>query len=120
MYLFCYGSLKKGRHNHGYLADSTFVGNFITSDAFSLIVSDLPFLVRRRSRLGGIRGEVYKVSPDDIRRLDALEGHPDYYQRELITVYNEENNEALEVYAYIYPDVFNKHFNHKYRICREY
>lgn len=120
MYLYCYGTLKKGRHNHGYLAESTFMGNFITSDAFSLIVSNLPFLVRRRSRFGGIRGEVYKVNPDVIRRLDTIEGHPDYYHRELIKVYNEDTKEALEVYAYVYPDVFNKHFNHEYYLCREY
>ena len=33
---------------------------------------------------GHIRGELYEVNPITMRRLDALEGHPNFYKRELI------------------------------------
>lgn len=119
MYLFCYGTLKKGRNNHEYLDGSDFLGNFITSRDFSLVVAGLPFLVKRSSR-SGVKGEVYKIDSETLREIDRLEGHPNFYYREVITVYNEENGEPLEVYSYIHPDIFNKNFDFNYRVCREF
>lgn len=119
MYLFAYGTLRKGRSNHGYLSNSTYVGNFITSCDFSLIISNLPFLVKRRSK-SGVRGEVYKIDSNTLKNIDRLEGVPDFYNREVITVINEETGETLEAYAYTHPDIFNKNFQYNYKVCREF
>lgn len=119
MYLYVYGTLKKGKNNHGYLSGATFMGNFTTSGDFSLIVSGLPFLVKRPSR-SGVRGEVYKIDSDTLRRIDRLEGTPDFYLREVITVNSEDTKESLDVYAYTHPDVFIDYPDADFKICREF
>jgi len=119
MYLLAYGTLKRNRNNHEYLNNATYMGNYYTSGDFTLIVSGLPFLVRRRSERG-VKGEVYKVNSDILRQIDKLEGHPSLYRREVITVYNEDTKELLEVYTYTHPDIFNHNFEYDYKTCYEY
>lgn len=120
MFLYVYGTLKKGRNNHGYLDGANYMGNFITSEDYSLIVSGLPFLVKRKSKLGGVRGEVYKIDRDILTGIDKLEGHPGFYRREVTTVINEDTKEPLDVFAYVHPDVFNNTFDYSFKVCREY
>jgi len=119
MYLYVYGTLKKNRHNHKYLDGAEFIGNFITSKDFTLAVSELPFMIKRPSK-SGVRGEVYKINSKLLKDIDMLEGHPLFYKREKITVYNEDTQETLKVYAYIHPDIFNQDFWLGYEIKNEF
>lgn len=47
-------------------------------------------------------GELYMVDDATMDRLDHVEGHPDFYKREKIKVYDSNGNE-VECWAYIFP-----------------
>lgn len=119
MYLFVYGTLKQGRSNSCYLEDSEFLGDYFTDNNYSLVVSGLPFLVKRKGK--GVKGELYKINSDTLRAIDRLEGHPSFYKRELITVKSFEDGTEIEAYTYIHPDIFNsKGYPWDYQVKREY
>ena len=74
-----YGSLKKGKGNHGLLSDSRFVAHGLTEPKFNLVsLGSFPGLVD-----GGnfVEVEVYSVTPETLSKLDRLEGHPTFYER---------------------------------------
>lgn len=106
MLLFVYGTLKKGRSNHLLIEHLPHLGDAFTDNNYSLVVSGLPFLVKRKGE--GVRGEIYKIDPETLRAVDRLEGHPSFYRREIINVTDFRTGDTVEAYAYIHPDVFNK------------
>lgn len=85
IFVAVYGTLKKGFRNHPRLAQgqSKFVETSHTGSGFSLFVDSLPFLTRRASGTG-CQIEIYEVSPETLESLDQLEGHPDFYRREIL------------------------------------
>jgi gamma-glutamylaminecyclotransferase len=49
-----------------------------------------------------VKGEVYEVSDsEDLRRLDGLEGHPNWYRRTPITVFIDGNPVVVDTYIYL-------------------
>jgi len=88
-----YGSLKKGFGNHHILENARFLGKAVTSPEFTMLhLGGFPGIVR-----GGetaITGEVYEVDAATLRRLDRLEGHPNFYRRDVIAVTMEDGTEA--------------------------
>ena len=84
-YVAVYGSLKKGFHNHNLMKNSEFIGAGITEPKFSMInLGSFPGLHIGSDK---ILVEVYRVDVEnDLPRLDALEGHPDWYRRTLETI----------------------------------
>jgi gamma-glutamylcyclotransferase (GGCT)/AIG2-like uncharacterized protein YtfP len=50
----------------------------------------------------GVYGELYKVDELTLKRLDRLEGHPDFYRRSDITVIDLETGSPVNCQAYIY------------------
>ena len=107
MLIFVYGSLRKGFHNDIYLKDAEFIGNFQTLEKFymySYKSYPFPYILRKKlekctSEPIQIQGEVYKINESILKRLDVLEGHPDFYKRQEIEV--ESNTEKLIVESYI-------------------
>lgn len=101
-YVFVYGTLKEGHPNHdAYLADAIKCGNAVTmSFRYDLKdIGNLPMVVRKGQC--GIIGELYLVDQATLDRLDVLEGHPDFYTREMIPVLLEtdmSNNILANVY----------------------
>lgn len=87
IYVFTYGSLKKGYHNHQWMKDinAKFVGSGISNSEFELYSVDdsYPAIVKGHSR---ILGEVYQINASDVRHLDRLEGYPDLYNRRFCKV----------------------------------
>lgn len=74
-----YGSLLSGMHNAGYLKHSTLVGECtFTGKMYDL--QAYPACTNHGD--GQIKAELYEVDDGCLRRLDALEGHPRFYQRE--------------------------------------
>lgn len=119
MFLYVYGTLRKGRANHHYLDGAKYLGEYITDNNYTLIVSGLPFLVKRKG--AGVKGELYQVTPDMIREIDKLEGVPSFYKRELIHVTSFETGQTAEAYTYVHPDIFNKKdFQWDYVVKREF
>lgn len=86
--VFVYGSLKRGKHNHGLLAQSRHLGRAYIDGKYRLIsLGAFPGVVEddRLETDGIVGGEIYQVSDDVLRSLDYLEGHPRFYERRKVT-----------------------------------
>ena len=80
-----YGTLKKGFGNHRLLAQSRFVGEALTEPNFTLLhLGGFPGIVRSGDT--AVSCEVYEVDDITLARLDRLEGHPTFYERQPLTV----------------------------------
>lgn len=74
MYLFVYGTLKRGEPRHGYLAGQRFVGISRTRPLYRLYdLGDYPGLVERAGGVS-IEGELWEVDGECLARLDRVEG----------------------------------------------
>ena len=99
-----YGTLRKGYGNHHLLETSSFLGNCLTKDKYSMFASGIPF-VNKKINKTQIVGEVYEVTEPVLRRLDMLEGYSpedhenSWYKREEIPVVMEDQSETN---AFIY------------------
>jgi gamma-glutamylaminecyclotransferase len=81
--LFVYGSLLAGEANHAMLAGARFLSEATTAPAFDLAdLGSYPALVRGGATV--VSGELYAVTDEHLRRLDAFEGHPNLYHREMV------------------------------------
>lgn len=100
--LFVYGTLKRGCRNHPRLADQTFVAAAETAPGYLLFeVGGYPGLVARAGGGTQVRGEIWSVSTDALRRLDRFEGVAEgLYRRERVAMAGEFS--PLEVEAYVY------------------
>jgi gamma-glutamylaminecyclotransferase len=77
--VFVYGSLMKGFTNHRLLMSARFVGTAKTRAQFTMLdMRAFPGIVPGH---GEVTGELYDVTPDELARLDQLEGHPNFYRR---------------------------------------
>ena len=101
--VFVYGTLKQAHGNNRLLYNATFKGQLYTKGADYIMHSyGIPYVNRvdaDDSRAGKILGELYQVPAHDMPRLDSLEGHPEWYCRELIEI--EDGNMA---WCYLNPD----------------
>lgn len=84
--IFVYGTLKKGRPNHGPLEGAVFLGYGILDGNFRIF--DLGWYpgVSRADSSTRILGEVWRIGPDALQRIDMIEGHPSYYEREKLSI----------------------------------
>jgi gamma-glutamylcyclotransferase (GGCT)/AIG2-like uncharacterized protein YtfP len=98
--LFLYGSLMRGESNAAHLAGAIFVAEARTAAGYQL--HDLgPYPGMRRGQ-GQVEGELWLVSPRQLRQLDAFEEHPHRYRRERITL---EGGEIAFAYLHCDPEV---------------
>jgi gamma-glutamylaminecyclotransferase len=81
-----YGTLKHGFSNCHLLEGANFKGNAKTKDRYPLLVDGLPYLYDCKDRGHHVELEVYDVTKEILRDLDALEGHPTFYKRKKIDV----------------------------------
>lgn len=92
--VFVYGTLLRGERNHGLLASARFVREASTPVGYTLYALDgHPGM--SAEGVGSVRGELFDVDPATLEHLDALEGHPDWYQRSALLL---ENGDAVETY----------------------
>lgn len=104
VHVFVYGSLKKGLGNHSLLtiAEAEFVGFDSISGQFSMIsYGGFPAACHNSAvECAPVFGEVYRIHPEALPSLDALEGHPEWYRREkLMTDVNE-----IRAWIYLQPE----------------
>jgi len=83
--LFVYGTLRRGCRNHHLLRGAAYVGTAKTKGRFALYSTGIPYVVRGEP-VCQIVGEVYQVDAGLLADLDAHEGHPHWYRRELVDV----------------------------------
>lgn len=90
MYVFVYGSLKRGYHNHELLQNSEFICEAISKEKYPMVnIEELfPYLINEKGIGHNIKGEVFKIDEETLILLDILEGYPDFYTRETIKVVN--------------------------------
>ena len=91
--IFVYGTLKRGFSNATELAAARFERAATTARGYALhIVFGYPALVR--SAAGVVHGELYRVTDEQLRRLDVFEG--ENYRREVIVL-----DDGSEAQAYV-------------------
>lgn len=108
IYLFVYGTLKKGKHNHGIISHCKYIGKCkLLYNHYVLKNGPLPYLCFQRRYLNDythVYGELYKVTQNDIEMLDKFEGHPNFYKRKLIPVHLlNDNSYVYYANTYLYP-----------------
>lgn len=109
-----YGTLKKGYGNNRLLINQRFVGKGKTTDRYPLIINGLPYLMEQKGKGHKVEVEVYKVDDDTFDSIDALEGHPNFYERveTSITMKN-----GKRITAWIYFNRSQKNYtNEKYYV----
>lgn len=97
-YLFVYGTLMSGYGNNVLLKGAIFMGTGSTKNNYKLSAISFPFMMEN----GGatyVMGEVYEVDKHSLSRADALEGHPSWYERKVITIIMDDEKE-VEAWAY--------------------
>jgi gamma-glutamylcyclotransferase (GGCT)/AIG2-like uncharacterized protein YtfP len=99
--LFAYGSLKQGFGNHPKINQSPIFN--ATLSGFILLTQGGSFPAIKVG-LGMVEGEVYEVTDAKLKVIDALEVHPDYYKRELVTVVNKTSLKPHQVFTYVIVD----------------
>lgn len=76
MFVFVYGTLKEGYHNHRLLVNNRLVGR---AELRGYGVYNLPHgmfpAVEKGTIENKVIGEVYEISPTDLVKLDRLEGY---------------------------------------------
>jgi len=96
-YVFTYGSLKQGFHNNYILEDSEFIKKIALK---GIALHDGPGFPFAQTMPGArTEGEIYKVSTKVLKRLDQLEGHPDWYIRKSFKIGN-----LKKVWIYLNPE----------------
>jgi len=101
-----YGTLKKGYSNYyAYLTNAKHIGRGKTQDKYPLIVDGLPYLVNKKGVGHNVEVDVFKVSDMQLKKVDGLEGHPQWYKRIQIPVVLK--NRTLNCWIYFNPKEVN-------------
>jgi len=104
MYLFTYGTLKKGGHFHPYLSinpNTEFIGNTILNGyrMYETAGGGFPFI---REGDGVVHGELYKLDDSMEAVLDRVEGYPDLYDKRIVQVQCGGDDSTHEYDALVY------------------
>lgn len=97
--VFVYGSLMRDFGNHRLLKDSVFIGEAHMQGLELYSLGGFPGAVDGD---GSIYGEMYEVDEPTLARLDMLEGHPTFYERQEREAFNEYMNASLPCFFYNY------------------
>lgn len=84
-----YGTLKSNRGNSSFMeyAGGEFVAEARTVVPMRLCINGLPYLIKGEHKDGHfVQMELYFVDDSGLKILDALEGHPHFYEREKLEV----------------------------------
>ncbi len=81
--VFVYGTLLRGESNHQCLAGAQLLGVDRLGAAQLFDLGNYPMILPGD---GWVGGELYRISSVTLKKLDILEEHPDYYQRDLVTL----------------------------------
>jgi len=107
MRLFVYGTLRQGGVNHRLIFGSPHLGPATTAEPYVMVTQksrSYPYIFKHPDLYAAsVKGEMYEINEETLRRLDILEGHPDHYRRQEIRV-KTPKGELLECVAYILVD----------------
>ena len=107
VYLFVYGSLKKGFENEHVLDKAKYISKATTVRKFAMYTSkggEYPYLLKNKP-LNNIEGELYKIARKDLlKKIDIFEGSPDYYTRESIEINSRSFDTNKRAFTYFYTN----------------
>jgi gamma-glutamylaminecyclotransferase len=83
--LFAYGTLMSGYGNNHYLRNQKLIDSGTTDEKYTMYASGIPF-INEEKQTSQIHGELWEVNINALPAIDALEGHPHWYQRKQIPV----------------------------------
>jgi len=110
--VFVYGTLMKGNSNYErFLVDANFIGKFIAKGFALYDLGSYPGIIH--SEIDKVKGELYSIDSNILRKLDMLEGEGSLYIRKLISVVNA-NGETQECYTYVYNHDVSKNVKVSY------
>lgn len=105
-HLFVYGTLKRGGANHRVLAElgARFVGVATTAEARTLVdLGPYPALLALDAARDGsvtpVHGEIFEIDDEALPVVDAFEGVPELYHREVIGL---RSADGVETNAFTY------------------
>ena len=107
--VFVYGSLMRGFGNHGLLKESAFISDATAEGLRLYTLGAFPAVLAGDDGDNPVRGEVYSVDDETLRRLDRLEGHPTFYRREEKQVWVENYNAYMPCYFYLFQSPIEPH-----------
>lgn len=95
--VFVYGTLKQGEANHGVMtsADGKFITTAKLPGYYMVNTPWYPFAAKSDNDDDYIEGELYKVPAEKLHILDTLEGYPQLYDRDTVSI------EDLEAVIYV-------------------
>ena len=96
--VFVYGTLMEGEANHGYLDNSTFLGNAVIEGYEMYDCGWYPAIVAGD---GLVIGELYDVPLEDIPSIDMLEGEGSLYVKKCERISLNGNSTFAYVYIYL-------------------
>lgn len=107
--VFVYGTLRKDKPNHFRLLDPTngqarSLGLATTLEKYPLVIAsryNIPYLLAAPGHGQCVYGELYEVDDKMLEKLDALENHPQYYERKVRKVKLEESGKEVEAWVYL-------------------
>lgn len=109
VYLFVYGSLKKGFENHTILSDANYISKAKTSSKFAMYKEDnqnYPYIIKDNSIGQNIDGELYEITRKDLlKKVDEFEGAPEYFKRADIIVKTRSKKVKAKTYILAMPKV---------------
>ena len=106
--VFVYGTLQKNAGNHLLLEGQKFLGDAETVGKYYETISGYVPFVSKLKQLHTIKGELYKIDNEHtMLDLDGLEGHPNWYCREVISVLDE-NGKEQRAWLYFNDSCLNR------------
>ena len=97
--LFLYGSLKRGRCNHGLVAGQEYLGDAVSAPSYRIIdLGRYPGLIGCARGGLRVRGELWRVDRDKLAELDGFEESEGLWKRGPIAV---AGHEGVEAYFWI-------------------
>ena len=101
--MFVYGTLMSGFSNNRLLSNSHLVDRGTTEEEYTLAVTSLPFpFLMEEDGNNYVSGEIYKVDEKTLNAIDQLEGHPEWYERKVVSIVTE-LGDKLQAWAYFMP-----------------
>ena len=98
MFVFVYGTLKRGYSNHHWMGQAVYTDTAHTADQYVLYARTYPCMMRGPPTYH-VEGEIYVIDDAILANLDILEGYPSLYTRDVIDVVRS-SGERVKAWAY--------------------
>ena len=109
IYLFVYGSLKKGFNNHHILFDANYISKASTIGKFAMFTEtdkNYPYIIKDERIGQRIDGELYEITRKDVLdKIDTFEGAPFYFQRKDVMIKTRSKKLKAKTYVLANPKV---------------